>query len=116
MSGQTTNALRQTGDIINHSADIIQKGLETANQTARAFQEIQKVTEQYNEISRTLSDTVMEQTTAVDCVNSQLESLKSIADANRSLAEETDKMAASSLAQSEDLKDYVSQVKMKESV
>lgn len=116
LSGQTTNALRQTGDIINHSADIIQKGLETANQTARAFQEIQKVTEQYNEISRTLSDTVMEQTTAVDCVNSQLESLKNIADANRSLAEETDKMAASSLAQSEDLKDYVSQVKMKESV
>lgn len=116
LSGQTTNALRQTGDIISHSSDIIQKGLETANQTAQAFREIQKVTEQYNEISRTLSDTVKEQTTAVDSVNSQLLSLKNIADANKSLAEETDKMASGSLEQSENLKDYVSQVKMKESI
>lgn len=116
LSGQTTNALRQTGDIISHSSDIIQKGLETANQTAEAFREIQKVTEQYNEISRTLSDTVREQTTAVDSVNSQLLSLKDIADANKNLAEEADKTAAGSLEQSENLKDYVSSVKMKETI
>lgn len=115
LSGQTTNALRQTSDIISHSSDIIQKGLETASQTAQAFQEIQKVTEQYNEISRVLSDTVQEQTSAVECVNNQLISLNNIADANRALAEETDKMASGSLAQSENLRDYVSQVKMKES-
>lgn len=115
LSGQTTNALRQTGDIISYSSDIIQKGLETAGQTAQAFQEIQKVTEQYNEISRVLSDTVQEQTSLVECVNNQLISLNNIADANRALAEETDKMASGSLAQSENLRDYVSQVKMKES-
>lgn len=114
LSGQTTDALRQTADIISRSADIIQKGQETADQTAQAFQEIQKVTEQYNEISRKLSDTVKEQTSAVDCVNSQLLSLKGIADANRDLAAETNKMAAGSLTQSENLKDFVSQVKMKE--
>ena len=114
LSNQTTDALKQTGDIISHSADIIRAGLETANQTAMAFQEIQKVTEQYQHISSRLSETVLEQTTAVDSVNSQLHSLKDIADENSGLAGETDKMAAASLEQSESLKDYVAQVKIRE--
>lgn len=116
LSQQTTDALQQTVEIIQRSADTIQKGLETAGQTAKAFQEIQEVTEQYKEISTKLSDTVSEQTTAVTYVNEQLVSLKNIADENRSLAEETDKMASGSLAQSESLRDYVAQVKIKETV
>ncbi len=116
LSGQTSDALKQTGDIIKHSAETIQKGLETATQTAQAFQEIQEVTEQYFEISSKLSSTVEEQTTTVAYVNNQLSALKNIAGGNRSLAEETDKMASSSLAQSESLKDYVAQVKIKETV
>lgn len=116
LSQQTSDALKQTGNIIQNSADIIQKGLETAGQTAKAFQEIQKVTEQYHDISIQLSDTVYEQTTAVSYVNSQLLSLKDIADENKNLAEETDKIAAGSLTQSENLRDYVSQVRIKDSV
>ncbi|MBP3460168.1 MAG: hypothetical protein J6K58_13240 [Lachnospiraceae bacterium] len=116
LSQQTTDALQQTVEIIQRSADIIQKGLETAGQTAKAFQEIQEVTEQYREISTKLSGTVSEQTTAVSYVNEQLISLKNIADENRNLAEETDKMASGSLAQSENLREYVAQVKVKESV
>lgn len=114
LSNQTTDALKQTSIIIEHSADIIQKGLKTADETANAFREIQAVTEQYREISNRLSDSAAEQTEAVSYVNNQLISLKDIADANRSLAEETDKMAAGSLAQSEDLRDYVAQVKIKD--
>lgn len=116
LSQQTTDALQQTVEIIQRSADIIQKGLETAGQTAKAFQEIQEVTEQYREISTKLSGTVSEQTTAVSYVNEQLVSLKNIANENRNLAEETDKMASGSLAQSENLREYVAQVKIKESV
>lgn len=116
LSQQTSDALKQTGNIIQNSADIIQRGLETAGQTAKAFQEIQEVTEQYHDISVQLSDTVSEQTTAVSYVNDQLLSLKDIADENKNLAEETDKMAAGSLAQSENLRDYVSQVRIKASV
>lgn len=114
LSGQTAEALQQTGTIIQNSADIIQKGLETANQTADAFRQIQQVTEQYREISARLSETVQEQTTAVTSVNDQLLSLEKIADVNKNLATETDKMASASLAQSEGLKDYVAQVKIKE--
>lgn len=114
LSGQTAEALQQTGNIIQHSTDIIQKGLATANQTAEAFRQIQEVTEQYHEISAKLSETVQEQTTAVSYVNNQLLSVEKIADENRNLADETDKMASSSLAQSESLKDYVAQVKVKE--
>jgi len=113
LSGQTAEALHQTGTIIQNSADIIQQGLATANQTAEAFRQIQLVTDQYREISARLSETVQEQTTAVSSVNKQLISLEEIADGNRDLAKETDRMASDSLAQSESLKDYVAQVKIK---
>lgn len=114
LSGQTTDALQQTGNIIQHSTTIIQKGLTTAEQTAEAFRQIQAVTEQYYEISAKLSETVQEQTTAVSHVNEQLVSLEKIADDNKSLADETDQMAENLLAQSESLKNYVAQVKIKE--
>lgn len=114
LSGQTTDALQQTGNIIQHSTTIIQKGLTTAKQTAEAFRQIQAVTEQYHEISTKLSETVQEQTTAVAYVNEQLASLEKIADDNKSLADETDQMAENSLAQSESLRNYVAQVKIRE--
>lgn len=114
LSGQTTDALQQTGNIIQHSTTIIQKGLTTAKQTAEAFRQIQAVTEQYHEISAKLSETVQEQTTAVSYVNEQLASLEKIADDNKSLADETDQMAENSLAQSESLRNYVAQVKIRE--
>lgn len=116
LSGQTSDALRQTGELVQNAADTIKKGLETANQTAMAFQEIQSVTEQYHEISEKLSETAAQQTTAVSYVTGQLSSLKDIAGENRNLAEETDKMAAGSLEQSRQLKDYVAQVKIKDAI
>ncbi len=114
LSNQTTDALKQTGDIISRSANIIRTGLETANHTAMAFQEIQKVMEQYQHISSRLSETVSEQTAAVDSVNRQLLSLKDITDENSGLAGQTDQMAAASLEQSESLRDYVAQVKVRD--
>lgn len=114
LSGQTVEALQQTGSIIQHSTDIIQKGLSAAMQTADAFKHIQEVTGQYHQISAKLSETVQEQTSAVAYVNDQLSSLKKIADDNSTLADETDQMASSSLAQSENLKNYVAQVKIRE--
>lgn len=116
LSQQTAQALQKTGEIINHSAGIIQNGLNTAKQTAQAFQEIQEVTTQYYQISSILSQTVTEQTTAVEYVNHQLVFLREIANGNQRLAEDADKTASSSLIQSEQLRDYVEQVKMNEIV
>lgn len=114
LSTQTADALQQTGAIISHAVTIIDKGLNTAEETADAFKEIQEVSKQYHEISSQLSDTVSKQTSAVVFVNEKLDSLKEINDANQLLAEETTKMASSSLEQSESLKRYVSQVKLKQ--
>ena len=114
LSGQTSDALQQSGDIIKSSSVIIQKGLEIAQQTANAFSEIQNVTEQYFELSTKLSNTVKTQTTTVEGVNNQLSSLQTIADENRDLAEKTDKMADSFLTQSKNLKDFVEKVKIKD--
>ncbi len=114
LSGRTSDALRQTDEIIQSSADMIQKGLEAANETAAAFHEIQAVAKQYREISVQLSDTADEQATAVSCVTGQLDSIRSIAQENHRLAEETAQMAAGSLKQSESLHQYVSQVKLKD--
>lgn len=114
LSGQTAEALKQTMAIIEHSTETIRHALTTADQTAKAFQQIREVTEQYGGISAKLSDTVEEQTTAVNEISLQLDSLHDIAEANRGLAQETSDMAAISLAQSESLKNYVSLVKIRE--
>lgn len=113
LSNQTSNALQQTATIIQNSAEVIQRGLENAKQTANAFKEIQEVTNQYLEISSKLAGTVNEQTASVTYMNSQLVSLKDIADDNKQLAEETNDVAASSLEQSENLKHYVESVKIR---
>ncbi len=113
LSNQTADALNQSADIIKNSVNIIEKGLTTAQQTSEAFQEIQEVTEQYFELSNKLADTVQVQTSAVESVVSQLSSIKTIADENRDLSKETDKMADSFLAQSENLKNLVSRVKLR---
>ena len=107
LSAQTAQALSETSKLIEHSAETIKAGLDTANQTAKTFQEISELTQQYRDISARLSDTVQEQTAAVDHANNSLLSLQNIANRN-------DQMAAQSLAQAEDLKNYVSQVKIKE--
>ncbi len=107
LSAQTAQALSETSKLIEHSAETIQAGLATANQTAKTFQEISGLTQQYRDISARLSDTVQEQTAAVDHANSSLAALQDIANRN-------DTMAAQSLAQAEDLENYVSQVKIKE--
>lgn len=114
LSGRTSEALRQTDEIISHSAGLIQKGVEAAGETAAAFHEIQNVAEQYRSISVQLSNTAKEQAAAVSSVTGQLDSVRSIAGENRRLAEETAAMAKSSLEQAENLHQYVSQVKLKE--
>lgn len=113
LSAKTSEALQQTDTIIEQSADMIQKGVKAANETAKAFHEIQIVAQQYREISVQLSDTAEEQTTAVSCVTGQLDSIRRIADENHRLAQETAKMAACSLEQSESLRQFVSRVKLK---
>jgi len=113
LSSQTEDALKKTMNIVEQSTQIIQQGLKIAKQTEEAFCEIQQVSEQYYDISKKISKTVEEQTLAVNTINTELSSLHAIAQSNRELAEETDKMAESSLAQSESLKNYVSQVKIR---
>lgn len=113
LSAKTSEALQQTDTIIEQSADMIQKGVKAANETAKAFHEIQIVAQQYREISVQLSGTAEEQTTAVSCVTGQLDSIRRIADENHRLAQETAKMAACSLEQSESLRQFVSRVKLK---
>lgn len=107
LSSQTAEALSETSKLIEHSAETIKAGLDTAAQTSKTFQEISGLTQQYRDISARLSDTVQEQTAAVDQANNSLAALQDIANRN-------DQMAAQSLAQAEDLKNYVSQVKIKE--
>lgn len=113
LSAKTSEALQQTDTIIEQSAEMIQKGVKAANKTADAFHEIQVVAQQYRAISVQLSATAEEQAAAVSCVTGQLDSIREIADANHRLAQETAKMAAGSLEQSEGLHQFVSRVKLK---
>lgn len=107
LSQQTADALLETGNLIARSAESIEAGLETANQTAKTFQEIEELTKQYHSISDKLSGTVSRQTDAVSHANERLSALEQIARKNN-------EMAVESLSQAEDLRDFVSQVKIRE--
>ncbi|MCI8341609.1 MAG: hypothetical protein HFE62_00090 [Firmicutes bacterium] len=113
LAESTAEALKQTSEIIEKSSKSVKKGIDTAGSTANAFHEISDVVEEYKEISTQLSHIVKNQINAITSVNSQLISLKDVADRNQSLAEQTDYMAEGFLDQSEKLKDFVSQVKLK---
>ncbi|MDE7330729.1 MAG: hypothetical protein K2O16_00590 [Lachnospiraceae bacterium] len=106
LSNRTAEALQKTGDLISKASQTIDAGLDTAGQTAKTFQEIAGLTLQYRDISSRLSDTVKEQTDAVASANSRLATLQEIANRN-------DEMSAVSLAQAEDLRNYVSKVQIK---
>lgn len=106
LSNQTAKALQETSSLIANSAETIQAGLDTASRTAKTFQEIAELTQQYRVISGRLSDTVKKQTDAVSFANDRLVLLHDIANKN-------DEMAVESLAQANNLKEYVSQVKIK---
>lgn len=114
LSNQTADALKQTADIIEKAAGTIQKGQEMADQTAKAFREIETVTAQYGVISGRLAGNVNEQTGLANMVSGELSAVEDIANQNGVLAEETDKTASGSLEQSEKLKEYVMQLKLKE--
>ncbi len=106
LSKQTSDALIESGKLISRSTEAIQAGLETAGQTAETFREIADLTTQYHTISNQLSDTVKDQTDAVEHAEKRLISLQEIAGKN-------DEMAAESLSQAKDLRDFVAQVKIK---
>ena len=106
LSKQTSDALIESGKLISRSTEAIQAGLETAGQTAETFREIADLTTQYHTISNQLSDTVKDQTDAVEHAEERLISLQEIAGKN-------DEMAAESLSQAKDLRDFVAQVKIK---
>ena len=106
LSKQTTDALIESGKLISHSVEAIQAGLETAGQTAETFREIAELTTQYHTISNQLSGTVKDQTDAVEYAENRLTSLQEIAGKN-------DEMAAESLSQAKDLRNFVAQVKIK---
>ncbi len=114
LAGQTSAALQQTMAMISHSAETIRQGMKTADETAGAFRQIEQVMQQYHMISGRLTATVREQTAAVERIAAQVASLQEIAETNRELAEETDRKAADSLEQSEELKAYVAAVKIRE--
>ncbi len=108
LSTQTADALQETGALIDRSAQTIRTGLDTASRTAETFREIAEITERYREISERLSETVTEQTSAVERAGGQLASLLDIAGRN-------DQMAAESLEQARQLRDYVARVRIRQS-
>lgn len=106
LSKQTTDALIKSGKLISRSMEAIEAGMENAGQTAETLHEIAELTTQYYTISNQLSDTVKDQTDAVSHAEKRLESLQEIAGKN-------DEMAAESLSQAKDLRNFVAQVKIR---
>lgn len=114
LADQTADALKQTGDIILQANVSIEEGLTTAKATAESFQEINKATEEFKGISNQIEQVATEQQNAVGMVSKEITTVLDIATTNQELAAETDKTAARSLLQSQELEQVVASVKLKE--
>lgn len=114
LADQTADALKQTGDIILQANLSIEEGLTTAKATAESFQEINKATEEFKGISNQIERVANEQQNAVGMVSKEITTVLDIANTNQQLAAETDKTAAQSLLQSQELEQVVASVKLKE--
>jgi len=114
LADQTADALKQTGDIILQANLSIEEGLTTARATAESFQEINKATEEFKGISDQIEQIATEQQNAVGMVSKEITTVLDIANTNQQLAAETDKTAAQSLLQSQELEQVVASVKLKE--
>lgn len=114
LADQTADALKQTGDIILQANLSIEEGLTTARATAESFQEINKATEEFKGISDQIEQVATEQQNAVGMVSKEITTVLDIANTNQQLAAETDKTAAQSLLQSQELEQVVASVKLKE--
>ncbi len=114
LSDQTASALQQTSNIIVRSNQAIEKGMETAKGTANALKEIDSATEEFSKISANLIQIVAEQKAAVDQMTTEIASVQEIAVMNQKLAEQTDAKTEQFQAQANELKEFVSQVKLRE--
>ncbi len=114
LSDQTASALQQTSNIIVRSNKAIEKGMETAKGTENALKEIDSATEEFSKIAVNLIQIVAQQKSAVDQMTAEISSVQKIAVMNQKLAEQTDAKTEQFQAQANELKEFVSQVKLKE--
>ena len=116
LAQQTADALSKTGEIIDKTSQTIELGMQTAKDTAASFQNVNKATADFTEISDTMLHITLEQKEAISMASEEVETVLSIADTNQQFAKETDETAAASLRQAEDLEQLVSTVKLRNDI
>jgi len=113
LAQQTALALEKTGEIIGKASMSIDQGMQTAQDTAESFRNVNQATNEFMEISDNLIQITLQQKEAIDMVSQEVQTVLSIADTNQQFAKETDEMAVVSLQQVEELEQIVSMVKLR---
>lgn len=114
LADQTADALNKTSDIIGKASQSIEQGMKTAEETAASFDNVNKATSDFTEISNNMLRITAQQKEAIKTVSEEVETVSSVAGANQKLAKETDETAAVSLEQAEQLEHIVSMVKLRD--
>ena len=113
LAQQTAEALNKTSQIIAKASHSIEQGMKTAEATAESFQNINRATADFAEISDNMIHITAEQKQAIVTASEEVCTVLSIADTNQQFARETDELASVSLQQAEELEQIVSTVKLK---
>lgn len=113
LAQQTAEALSKTGEIIAKISYSIEQGMKTAETTAESFQNVNKATTDFTEISDNMIHITVEQKEAIATASEEVCTVLSIADTNQQFARETDELASISLQQAEELEQIVSTVKLR---
>lgn len=114
LADQTADALNKTSNIIGKASQSIAQGMKTAEETAESFDNVNRATADFTEISNDMLKITAQQKEAIKTISEEVETVLSVADINQKLAKETDETAAVSLEQAEKLEYIVSMVKLRD--
>ena len=113
LAGKSSDAVKQTTELVANSLGASEKGAALAKQTAAALGNVKTMTDQVNEIMISIENATSAQTAAINDISNGLSQISSVVQANSATAEESAAVSEELSAQARYLHDVVSVFKLK---
>ena len=116
LAARSTNAVKETTEMIEKSIVRIEDGYQIANETADALKMIIRGVSDAVEIMGTIADSSVQQATAISEIKTGINMVSVVTQSNTATSEESASYSEQMAAQAQSLKSLIEQFKIKESV
>ncbi len=114
LAGRSADAAKSTTELIGNSAKEVEKGVENAEQTAKALEEIIDLVEKMYDIIGKISATSSEQNNMTEEINKSLVEVNNVVQQNSAISEQTSSAVAELSNQALRLHDLIKNFELKE--